>query len=91
MDLFDEHLIIDGIVREEMGLSGKPAPDIFVEAPKGWGYRFIAPSFLKMPVRVFKPAREAILDWSWVLPDPTTTRTETKWRRHSADGYRGLG
>ncbi len=31
-DLFEEHLIIDGIVREEMGLNGKPAPDIFVEA-----------------------------------------------------------
>ena len=27
-----EHLIIDGSVREEMGLKGKPAPDIFVEA-----------------------------------------------------------
>ena len=37
MDLFDEHLIIDGIVREEMGLSGKPAPDIFVEAAKRMG------------------------------------------------------
>ena len=33
-DLFDEHLIIDGIVREEIGLKGKPAPDIFVEAAK---------------------------------------------------------
>ena len=37
MDLFDEHLIIDGIVREEMGLNGKPAPDIFVEAAKRMG------------------------------------------------------
>jgi trehalose/maltose hydrolase-like predicted phosphorylase/beta-phosphoglucomutase-like phosphatase (HAD superfamily) len=37
MELFDEHLIIDGIVREEMGLSGKPAPDIFVEAAKRMG------------------------------------------------------
>lgn len=36
-DLFDEHLIIDGIVREEMGLAGKPAPDIFVEAAKRMG------------------------------------------------------
>jgi len=36
-DLFDEHLIIDGIVREEMGLNGKPAPDIFVEAAKRMG------------------------------------------------------
>ena len=37
MDLFDEHLIIDGIVREDMGLNGKPAPDIFVEAAKRMG------------------------------------------------------
>jgi trehalose/maltose hydrolase-like predicted phosphorylase/beta-phosphoglucomutase-like phosphatase (HAD superfamily) len=37
MELFDEHLIIDGIVREEMGLNGKPAPDIFVEAAKRMG------------------------------------------------------
>ena len=37
LDLFDEHLIIDGIVREEMGLNGKPAPDIFVEAAKRMG------------------------------------------------------
>lgn len=37
MDLFDEHLIIDGIVREKMGLNGKPAPDIFVEAAKRMG------------------------------------------------------
>ena len=37
IDLFDEHLIIDGIVREEMGLNGKPAPDIFVEAAKRMG------------------------------------------------------
>jgi HAD superfamily hydrolase (TIGR01509 family) len=36
-DLFDEHLIIDGIVREEMELNGKPAPDIFVEAAKRMG------------------------------------------------------
>lgn len=36
-DLFDDHLIIDGIVREEMGLNGKPAPDIFVEAAKRMG------------------------------------------------------
>lgn len=35
--LFDGHLIIDGIVREEMGLNGKPAPDIFVEAAKRMG------------------------------------------------------
>jgi len=31
-DLFEDHLIVDGIVREDMGLKGKPAPDIFVEA-----------------------------------------------------------
>lgn len=37
IDLFDEHLIIDGIVREEMGLNGKPSPDIFVEAAKRMG------------------------------------------------------
>jgi len=37
LDLFDEHLIIDGIVREEMGLNGKPASDIFVEAAKRMG------------------------------------------------------
>ena len=37
IDLFDDHLIIDGIVREEMGLNGKPAPDIFVEAAKRMG------------------------------------------------------
>ncbi len=37
MDLFDEHLIIDGIVREKMGLNGKPAPDIFAEAAKRMG------------------------------------------------------
>jgi trehalose/maltose hydrolase-like predicted phosphorylase/beta-phosphoglucomutase-like phosphatase (HAD superfamily) len=36
-DLFDEHLIIDGIVREEMGLKGKPSPDIFVEAARRMG------------------------------------------------------
>ena len=36
-DLFDDQLIIDGIVREEMGLNGKPAPDIFVEAAKRMG------------------------------------------------------
>ncbi len=37
VDLFDEQLIIDGIVREEMGLNGKPSPDIFVEAAKRMG------------------------------------------------------
>jgi HAD superfamily hydrolase (TIGR01509 family) len=37
LDLFEDHLIIDGIVREEMGLNGKPAPDIFVEAAKRMG------------------------------------------------------
>ncbi len=37
MELFDEHLIIDGIVREQMGLEGKPAPDIFVEAAQRMG------------------------------------------------------
>ncbi|MBT8351161.1 MAG: HAD-IA family hydrolase [Deltaproteobacteria bacterium] len=36
-DLFEEHLIVDGIVREEMGLNGKPAPDIFVEAANRMG------------------------------------------------------
>ena len=52
-DLFDEHLIIDGIVREEMGLNGKPAPDIFVEAAKRMGvpvYRAI----------VFEDARSGV-------------------------------
>ncbi len=37
LDLFDDHLIIDGIVREKMGLNGKPAPDIFVEAAQRMG------------------------------------------------------
>jgi len=37
LDLFDEHLIVDGIVREEMGLKGKPSPDIFVEAARRMG------------------------------------------------------
>ncbi len=36
-DLFDEDLIIDGTVREEMGLNGKPSPDIFLEAAKRMG------------------------------------------------------
>jgi HAD superfamily hydrolase (TIGR01509 family) len=37
LDLFEDRLIIDGIVREDMELNGKPAPDIFVEAAKRMG------------------------------------------------------